>query len=157
MNIGGAVDYNGALYWGEDRLPVEPYPEDGGRPGAPMMKPDPHGNHSAAIETTGYALLSLLEHQDLVSASRTTKWIVGQRNALGGFGSTQDPVVSLQGLTSFSTKVKTNVDMTVVLESDNWRKELRITPENADVPQMVQVPLGSVLTVTAEGKGDIVL
>ena len=151
------VDDNGALYWGEDRLPVEPYPEDGGRPAAPKMRPDPHGNQSAAIETTGYALLALLEHQDLVSASRTTKWIVGQRNALGGFGSTQDTVVSLQGLTSFSTKVKTNVDMTVVLESDSWRKEVRITPENADVLQMVQVPLGSVITVTAEGKGDIVL
>jgi CD109 antigen len=151
------VDDNGALYWGEDRQPVEPYPEDGGRPVAPMMRPDPHGNQSAAIETTGYALLALLEHQDLVSASRTTKWIVGQRNALGGFGSTQDTVVSLQGLTSFSTKVKTNVDMTVVLESDSWRKEVRITPENADVLQMVQVPLGSVITVTAVGKGDIVL
>ncbi len=153
----GKVDDNGALYWGEDRLPVEPYPADGGKPAAPMMRPDPHENHSAAIETTGYALLALLEHEDFVSASRTAKWVVGQRNALGGFGSTQDTVVSLQGLTSFSTKVRTNVDMTVILESDDWRKEVRITPENSDVLQMVQVPLGSVITVTAEGKGDVVL
>ena len=140
------VDDNGALYWGGGGLPIEPYPADGR-----------HGNQSAAIETTGYALLSLLHHEDLASASRTAKWLVGQRNALGGFDSTQDTVVSLHGLTSFSTEVRTNVDMTVVLESDTWRKEVRITPENADVLQTVQVPLREVIAVTADGKGDAVL
>ena len=54
-----------------------------------------HGNRSAAIEATGYALLALLGHDDFVSASRAAKWLVGQRNALGGFGSTQDTIVSL--------------------------------------------------------------
>ena len=73
----------------------------------------------------------------MVSASRTAKWLVRQRNALGGFGSTQDTIVGLYGLTTFSTKVRKNVDMTVVLESDTWRKEVRITPENADVLQTV--------------------
>ena len=62
-----------------------------------------------------------------MSASRTAKWLVGQRNALGGFGSTQDTIVGFHGLTTFSTKVRTNVDMTIVLESDTWRKEVRIT------------------------------
>ena len=143
------VDDNGALYWGGGGLPIEPRTED-------RRRPD-HGNQSAAIETTGYALLALLERQALVSASRTAKWLVGQRNALGGFGSTQDTVVSLHGLATFSTKVRTNVDMTVVLESDTWRKEVRITPENADVLQIVEVPLGNALVVTAEGKGDAVL
>ena len=38
-----------------------------------------------------------------MSASRTAKWLVGQRNALGGFGSTQDTIVGLHGLTTFST------------------------------------------------------
>ena len=53
--------------------------------------------------------------------------------------------------------VRTNVDMIIVLESEDWRKEIQITPENAEVLQTVQVPLGSVITVTAEGKGDAVL
>ena len=143
------VDDNGALYWGGGGLPVEPNPTTGQVPR--------HGNQSAAIETTGYALLALLHHEDLVSASRTAKWLVGRRNALGGFGSTQDTVVSLHGLTTFSTKVRADVDMTVVLESATWRKEVRITPENADVLQTVQAPLGEVIVVTAEGKGDAVL
>ena len=105
-------DDNGALYWNGGGPPIEP--AGTGRP--------QHGNRSAAIEATGYALLALLGHDDLVSASRAAKWLVGQRNALGGFGSTQDTIVSLHGLTAFSTKVRSDVDMTVVLESDTWRR-----------------------------------
>ena len=140
------VDDNGALFWDGDH--AEPYPAE--------QKSSRHGNRSAAIETTGYALLALLHHGDLVSAPRAAKWLAGQRNALGGFGSTQDTVVSLHGLTTLSTKVRSDVDMTVVLESETWRNEVRITPENADVLQLVQVPLGKVITVTAEGRGDAV-
>ena len=99
------IDDNGALYWGGGGLPIEPYSED--------RRTARHGNQSAAIETTGYVLLALLHHEDLVSASRTAKWLVGQRNALGGFGSTQDTIVGFHGLITFSTKVRTNVDMTV--------------------------------------------
>ena len=145
MSMGQTND-NGALYWGGGGL--EPYSGD--------RQSQRHGNQSEAIETTGYALLALLHHGDLASASRTAKWLAGQRNALGGFGSTQDTVVSLHGLTTFSTKVRADVDMTVVLEGDTWRKEVRITRENADVLQIVQVPLGEVIAVTAEGKGDAV-
>ena len=57
------IDDNGALYWGGGGLPIEPYSED--------RRTARHGNQSAAIETTGYALLALLHHEDLVSASRT--------------------------------------------------------------------------------------
>ncbi len=140
-------DDNGALYWNGGGPPIEPAGTDQPR----------HGNRSAAIEATGYALLALLGHDDLANASRASKWLVGQRNALGGFGSTQDTIVSLHGLTAFSTKVRSDVDMTVVLESDTWRREVRIGPENADVLQTIQVPLGDAIAVTAEGKGDAVL
>ena len=127
-------DATGALYWG------------GG-----------HGYRSAAIETTGYALLALMASGDLANAGQAAKWLVGQRNALGGYDSTQDTVVSLQGLASFTTKVSANVDMTVVLASGEWRKEVRITPENADVMQIVQVPLGNTVVMTAAGRGTAVV
>ena len=140
------VDDNGTLYWG--RASVDPYAEE--------SQPR-HGNASAAIETTGYALLALLGHEDLVSASRAAKWLAGQRNALGGYGSTQDTIVSLQALTALSTKVRSDVDMTVTLEAGDWSKEVRITPENSDVMQTVELPLGEAVTVTAEGKGDAVV
>ncbi len=140
------VDDDGALYWGG--ASVEPYAEE--------TQPR-HGNASAAIETTGYALLALLGHEDLVSASRAAKWLAGQRNALGGYGSTQDTIVSLQALTAFSTKVRSDVDMTVTLEAGDWNKEVRITPENSDVMQTVELPLGEEVTVRAKGKGDAVV
>ena len=143
------TDENGALYWGGGRIDAEPYPAD--------ERAAQHGNAAAAIETTGYGMLALLHHGDLEGASRTAKWLAGQRNALGGFGSTQDTVVSLHGLTAYSTKVRRNVDMTVVLESGTWRKDVRITPENSDVLQTIQVAPGEPITVTAAGQGDVVL
>ncbi len=141
------VDDNGALYWGNGAS-IDPYVAES------LSR---HGNASAAIETTGYALLALLGYEDLLNASRAAKWLAGQRNALGGFGSTQDTIVSLQALTAFSTKVRSNVDMTVTLGAGDWRKEVRITPENSDVMQTVELPLGETVTVTAEGKGDAVV
>ena len=139
-------DDNGALYWGG--ASVDPYADD--------SQPR-HGNASAAIETTGYALLALLGHEDLVSASRAAKWLAGQRNALGGYGSTQDTIVSLQALTALSTKVRSNVDMTVTLEAGDWSKEVRITPENSDVMHTVELPMGKEVAVAAEGEGDAVV
>ena len=138
-------DENGALFWGGAGPPTEDYPNPG------------HGNRSAAIETTGYALLALTEHGDLLSASRAARWLVGQRNALGGFGSTQDTIVSLNALTSHSARARSDVDMTVTLGSGGWREEVSITPGNSDVLQIVQVPLGDTLSISVEGKGDAVL
>ena len=127
-------DANGALYWGGEQ-----------------------GYRSAAIETTGYALLALMLNGDLENAGQAAKWLVGQRNALGGYDSTQDTVVSLQALAAFTAEVGANVDMTVVLQSGEWRKEVRITPENADVMQIVQVPLGNTIVMTAAGRGTAVV
>ena len=127
-------DANGALYWGGEQ-----------------------GYRSAAIETTGYALLALMLNGDLENAGQAAKWLVGQRNALGGYDSTQDTVVSLQALAAFTAEVGANVDMTVVLQSGDWSKEARITPENAEVMQIVQVPLGNAIVMTATGRGTAVV
>lgn len=64
---------------------------------------------SSAIENTGYGLLTLLEHGDRINASRAARWLVSNRNAIGGFGSTQDTVVGLQALTSFATAAASEV------------------------------------------------
>ncbi len=120
-----------------------------------------NGGLSAAVETTGYAALALLERGDSFNASRAARWLVSQRNAFGGFSSTQDTVVGLQALTRFAASARDNVDMTVSLTSGDWRREVRITPENADVLQTIQVPLdttnGSRLQVEAQGDGQAVL
>ena len=140
-----------AIYWGGGASGI--VPKSDSRRGIGLLKP----GRSAAIETTGYALLALVEREDLVNASLAAKWLAGRRNAYGGFGSTQDTVVGLQALTAFSTVSRTDVDVTVTLESGEWSKEVRVTPENADVLQTFQVPLDGRVTVTSAGKGDVVL
>ena len=53
---------------------------------------------SLDIEATGYATLALIAGDDRVNAAQAAKWLVGQRNSQGGFGTTQDTVVALQAL-----------------------------------------------------------
>ena len=108
-------------------------------------------SRSAAVEAKGYELLALLLNDDLVGASRAAESLVSGRNGLGGFSSTQDTVVGLQALAAYSTLVRADSDMTIVLESPGWRKEVRVTPENFDVLQTVQVPIGERVAVCGPG------
>ena len=133
------------LYWG------------GGGSGIVPKYDERRSAGSAAIETTGYALLALVERGDLVNAGRAAKWLAGQRNAYGGFGSTQDTVVGLQALTAFATESRADVDATVTVESGEWSAEVRINASNADALQTLQVPMGEDITVTSEGHGDVVV
>ncbi|MHB0871101.1 MAG: alpha-2-macroglobulin family protein [Chloroflexota bacterium] len=154
------------LYWGDPE--VIPLPEPLPAPGQPgILAPDrpaplppvrPGANRSASTETTGYATLALVEHGDRVNASRAARWLVSRRNAFGGFGSTQDTVVGLQALTHYAAGAKADVDATVTLKAGNWEKEVRVSPENADVLQVVELPLGGAapLTVEVKGKGQVV-
>lgn len=150
--MGKAHESDGGLFWGEEGRP-EPLP------GPPMPAPRvaPRPNQSASIETTGYATLALLEHGDRMNAGRATRWLVSRRNAYGGFGSTQDTVVGLQALTKYAAGAKSDVDATVTLRSGNWQKEVRISAENADVLQVVDVPIGGQVNVAVRGKGQVVL
>ncbi|MCI0439168.1 MAG: alpha-2-macroglobulin [Chloroflexi bacterium] len=147
--MGMAKEDDGSLYWGHDS-PIVPLPRpDLGR----FVQP----NHSAAIETTGYATLALVENRDPINAARASRWLASQRNAFGGFGSTQDTVVALQALTSYAADARSDVDMTVTLVSGDWRREVRVNSQNADVLQTIQTPVGGELQVTTSGRGDVVL
>ena len=162
--MGMAHQSDDGLYWG-DAEPMPLQPDPGMQPGAPapgvaapirpIMPPRP--NQTATIETTGYATLALIEHGDKVNASRTTRWLVTKRNAYGGFGSTQDTVVGLQAMTKYASDSRIDVDATVTLKSGNWQKEIKVSPDNADVLQMVDVPIGAPVSVDVNGKGQVVL
>ena len=150
-----AHEADGGLYWGD----LEPLPEPLPGPDLPQVRPGlpVRPNPSAAVETTGYALLALLEHGDRLNASRAARWLVGQRNAYGGYASTQDTVVGLQALTAFATGARSDVDATLIVRTPSGQKEVRVTPDNADVLQVIDLPLGQRLTVEAQGKGQVVL
>ena len=111
---------------------------------------------STAVETTGYAILALIEHGDRIAAGGAARWLVSQRNAFGGFGSTQDTVVGLQALIRFAAQSRLDADMTVTLTSGQWAKTVTIDETNADVVQILDVPVGQPIRISAEGKGEVV-
>ncbi len=115
-----------------------------------------HPQSSAAVETTGYATLALLEHGNFAAASNAARWLVSQRNAFGGFGSTQDTVVGLQALIASASLGGADVDMTVTLTSGDWSKTVDVNESNFDVIQILDVPVGANLELSAEGKGKVV-
>ena len=124
------------LYWGEAT--------DGPRGGT-------------SVETTGYAVLALLELNDRIPAASGARWLVSQRNPSGGFGSTQDTVVGLQALIEFAANAKFDVDMTVNLTSGAWTRQVRVNQDNADVVQIFDVPAGESIQVLPEGEGEVVV
>ncbi len=161
-----AIEDENGLHWSNGSGDPKPY--DSSEPAQGMAAP---GNEQVApapmppmdiipsldIEATGYATLALIESGDRVDASRSAKWLVGQRNSQGGFGSTQDTVVALQALTEYSTMSSTDTDMTVTLRAGDVTKEVRISPDNFDVTQVVEVPAGATVEVGAKGKGEAVV
>ncbi|NXB83279.1 A2ML1 protein, partial [Vidua chalybeata] len=64
---------------------------------------------SSIIETVAYIILAHVSKPDLslneASVSKLVHWLSAQRNAFGGFASTQDTVVSLQALAQYAALI----------------------------------------------------
>jgi len=150
--MGMAQEDENGLHWG-NVSEVEPMDQMGGdiMPLRPMEL-----NRSNAIEATGYATMALIKNGDAFDASRAAKWLVSQRNAYGGYGSTQDTVVALQALIQYCTNARADVDLTVTINAGGEAKQLRIRQDNFDVLQTVEVPLNQDITISAEGRGDAI-
>ena len=143
-------DENG-LHWGDADVIVPLIEGEEMMPRSPMRH-----NRSASIEATGYATLALIQHGDVFNASRSAKWLVSQRNAFGGFGSTQDTVVALQALTEYATDARADVDLTINIEAGGENRELRITQDNFDVLQIVDVAINEEVEISVAGDGEAV-
>ena len=162
--MGVAIEDENGLHWSNGSGEPRPYEQGAGVQAVPpVVEPQPDVMPprdimpSLDIEATGYATLALIESGDRVDASRSAKWLVGQRNSQGGFGSTQDTVVALQALTEYSTMSATDTDMTVTLRAGSMTKDVRISPDNFDVTQLIEVPAGVSVEVSAKGKGEAVV
>jgi len=147
-----AIEDENGMHWGNPILP-EPVSGEGV---APMFRYQPQPNRSAEIETTAYATMALIKHGDAFNASRAAKWLVSQRNAYGGYGSTQDTVVTLEALTEYATDARSDVNLTVTLKGDGINKELKINQDNFDVLQIVEVPINAQIEMTVTGEGDAI-
>ncbi len=144
-----AIEDENGLHWGGGM--IEPLPMPGVK-GAPVM---PRGDRTPVIETTAYAMLALTKHADNLNAGRTGKWLISQRNAYGGYGSTQDTVVALQALTEYAGNLRSDVDLTVTVTGGGLDRVIRVTPENFDVLQVIELPANQQINVTASGKGEV--
>ncbi len=145
-----AIEDESGLHWGETSVP-RPMPEP-----QPFMRMPLTDNHSAVIETTAYATLALSRRGDNLNAGKSAKWLVSQRNSYGGFGSTQDTVVGLQALTTYSGGLNVDVDLTVTIESAGVEKQIRITAQNYDLLQVIELPAGELVSISVTGKGEAV-
>jgi len=138
------------LHWGTG---VGPVPEEG----EGITRRMPGGqSRSTDIEATAYATLALIKRGDAFNASRSAKWLVSRRNAYGGYGSTQDTVVTLQALTEYSTGARADVDLTITIDGEGISKQLKLTQENFDVLQVVEMPINREVNISAAGKGEAV-
>lgn len=87
---------------------------------------------------TSYAVLALLRAGLYEDALPAIKWLVNQRNANGGFQSTQDTVVGLQALAKFAERVSSAASSVQITVRYNENSERRISV-NADNTLITQV------------------
>jgi CD109 antigen len=147
-----AIEDENGLHWGvssNDDIPL------GGDKLAELGYPIDQ-NRSADIETTAYATLALIENGDALSASQASRWLVSQRNAYGGYGSTQDTVMALQALIEQARGNRADVDLTVTIETSTGTIIKTITPENFDILQIIEVPVNEEVQLTVSGTGDTI-
>ncbi|EPB70110.1 a-macroglobulin complement component [Ancylostoma ceylanicum] len=109
------------------------------------------------VETTGYVLLSYMLDSDTEKGLPLVRWLTAQRNAYGGFSSTQDTVIALQALGSYAEHAyssDSNVTVTVSNGADN--QAFSVSPSNAIVLQSYELPnIDSNVDIKATGKGTV--
>ncbi|XP_050095516.1 alpha-1-macroglobulin-like [Anopheles aquasalis] len=84
---------------------------------------------TSQIETTAYALLSLVEAQEYTTALATAHWLFNQTYETGSFPRTQDTFVGLKALGMFSKRgSQTGNAFVINLQTDGIKKTISIVP-----------------------------
>jgi len=103
------------------------------------VAPEPgeyHHSSPANVEVTAYVLLSMVQGDDdlsnIPSAIRLVRWLSSQRNAYGGFSSTQDTVLALQALALYAGKVhRDDINVRVRMASNGVNFDFNINHDNS--------------------------
>ncbi|XP_069099056.1 alpha-2-macroglobulin-like protein 1 [Pleurodeles waltl] len=116
---------------------------------------------TAEVEMTSYVLLAYMSQhhvskEDIGTASQIVSWLSKQQNPYGGFSSTQDTVVALNGLAIYAgATFSEKGDVTVTVKSeDAIQQQFHVHNKNRLLVQ--QAPLTKVpgeYTISAVGKG----
>lgn len=115
-----------------------------------------------SVEMTAYAILSLVKlggETHMVNALKAVRWISKQRNAEGGFTSTQDTVLGLEALTKYAAAMSlSNTDLSVLITAAEIGHAFRMENENRLLYKQVQLPvLPTVVEIFAEGEGCVLV
>jgi CD109 antigen len=107
------------------------------------------------IETTAYAALALIETQR-PQANDAVKWLALQQNSRGGFGSTQDTVMALKALMTAARTQTRNINLTITATAPdtNVLAQFTVDSSNFDVLQIVELPVGTGIELSATGSGE---
>ncbi|KAM4548817.1 C3 and PZP-like alpha-2-macroglobulin domain-containing protein 8 isoform 1-T1 [Odontesthes bonariensis] len=112
---------------------------------------------SAEVEMTAYGLLTYTLLGDVASALPVVKWLSQQRNALGGFSSTQDTCVALHALSEYAIlSYVGRVNLTISLASTNldFQETFELNRDNKKLLQSAKIPsIPTGLFVSAKGEG----
>ncbi|XP_026358288.4 alpha-2-macroglobulin-like protein 1 [Ursus arctos] len=113
------------------------------------------------VELTAYVLLAQLSkasltQKELSKATAIVAWLAKQRNAYGGFSSTQDTVVALQALARYATTAYvSSEEVSLALKStENFQHTFHVQAANRLVLQQETLPnVPGVYTLEASGRG----
>ncbi|XP_061179924.1 alpha-2-macroglobulin-like [Saccostrea echinata] len=113
---------------------------------------------SAEVEMTSYALLAYTvgnQPEAVINAKPIVMWLSKQRNAQGGFSSTQDTIIALQALSVYGSLVhQGGIDISVDISGQKMSRAFSIKDENKLVLQTSPIPtIPNELTVTVKGVG----
>ncbi|XP_052791384.1 pregnancy zone protein-like isoform X2 [Mya arenaria] len=110
---------------------------------------------SAEVEMTAYVLLALLETKTSVDEmAPIVQWISRQRNAYGGFSSTQDTVVALQALAKFgAVSFSGEQDLQIDVRQDRQAYNFRVTADNNLVYQSTDLLNTEPVEISVSGSG----
>lgn len=103
----------------------------------------PWYNHtrSVNVEISSYAVLALLENSLIGDALPVLRWLMNQRNDLGGFVSSQDSVVGLQALVGFAERFSSQANNLQLAFNygSNAETILNVNAQNSLVLQTTEV------------------
>ena len=113
---------------------------------------------SQDVEITAYNVLTMIKHEKLAEALDAIKWLASQRNAYGGFKSTQDTMIALQAMAEYSLsfeKAENDLNVEVVAGDDKFPYE--VNEENELLLQSEKLMLNPEklpkVSATVKGKG----
>ncbi|XP_034642037.1 alpha-2-macroglobulin-like protein 1 [Trachemys scripta elegans] len=143
-----AIRTGGQIYWSQ--APSQP-------PSAGVWSQP----QSVDVELTSYVLLALLSKlnvtgADVATASGIVAWLTKQQNAYGGFASTQDTVVALQGLAKYAALTYSEKgDSEVIVKSKGgFERKFQVTHKNRLLlQQAVLTEIPGEFSVQAQGSG----